>query len=204
VCDLKLVFVCLKSFNDQILDDGQAFRRARFVFLHRGRDDSAADLTTNFSLFAEEMHGLVVAAAVDCALLTTTAVCNTFSAAGLKLPSLRLLPPSAYTAAPKGSHRPPGIAVPAQLDALRELVPRLFASHSVKSLSPNSLHAFLGRKGKPTSRAILFTEKASVPVVWRAVSSRPMHSWICSESARLETFHPTDYNQTFKKKFESP
>ncbi len=121
------------------------------------------------------MHGLVVAASVDCALRTTTAVCNPFLTAGLKLPSLRLLPPSTYTAAPKGSHKPPGIAVPVQLDALRELVPRLFATHRVESLSPNSLHSFLGRKGRPTSRAILFTEKARVPVIWRAVSSTPLH-----------------------------
>jgi hypothetical protein len=119
------------------------------------------------------MRGLVVTAAVDCALQTTTAVCGPFLKAGLKLPSLRLLPPPTYTGTPqaKGEHQPLGIAVTVHLNELRELIPRLFSAHHVQSLYPGGLQSFLGRRGTPVSRAILFTEKTRVPVVWRAVSS---------------------------------
>jgi hypothetical protein len=158
-------------FFVQVLEDGLAIRGARFVFLHRQREGSAADLAANFSVFAAEMKGLVITAAVDCSLRTTTAVCSPYLKAGLKLPTLRLLPPPTYATALKGAHQPPGIAAPLQLDALREIVPRLFADHRVNILSPNNLHAFLGSGSNPTSRAILFTKKTRVPVVWRAVSS---------------------------------
>jgi hypothetical protein len=154
----------------QILDGGEASRRARFVFLHRGREASALGPAANFSLFAAEMRGLVVTAAVDCSLRTTTTVCNSFIKHGLRLPSIQLLPPPNYKASPKSARQKPGMTVPAELDALRSLASRLFIDHDVEILSPDSLNAFLGRSGSPLSRAILFTKMAKVPITWRAVS----------------------------------
>lgn len=116
------------------------------------------------------MRGLAVAATVDCSLKSTTSVCKRFGADAMELPSLRLLPPPTYLTAAKYAGGPPGIAVSTKLDDLRKLTPRIFATHHVEIVSPDNMRAFLGRNSNSISRAILFTEKTRVPIVWRAVS----------------------------------